>query len=126
MKTVKIFPCRGAWVAQSVKHQALSQVMISQFVGLSPTSSSALTVQNLLGILSLSPSLSVPPQLVLSLSLSKTNKLLKIYIYFQVNKNIKFIASRPTLHIADLHIDLHIAEFRYNLIQDTILSISFA
>ena len=31
----------GAWVAQSVKHSTLAQVMISQFVSLSPTSGCA-------------------------------------------------------------------------------------
>ena len=30
--------CRGAWVAQLVKHQTLAQVMISLLVGLSPAS----------------------------------------------------------------------------------------
>ena len=37
----------GAWVAQSVKHLTLAQVMISRFVGLSPTSGSVLTAQSL-------------------------------------------------------------------------------
>ena len=52
----------GSWVAQSVKCTAFgsAQVMISQFVGLSPTSGSMLTVWRLLGILSLSLSLHPP------------------------------------------------------------------
>ena len=47
-----------------------AQVMISRFVGSNPASGSAQTVQSLLGI-SLSPSLSAPPQLARSLSLSR-------------------------------------------------------
>ena len=61
----------GARVAQSVKHRTLAQVMISQFVGLSPASGSVLTAQSLEpAFVSVSPSLSAPP---LSLSLSKIN-----------------------------------------------------
>ena len=37
----------GACVAQSVGRPTLAQVMISQFVGLSPTSGSVLTAQSL-------------------------------------------------------------------------------
>ena len=44
--------------------------MLSLFVGLSPASGSALTMQSLLRILSLSLTLSAPPLLILSLSLS--------------------------------------------------------
>ena len=56
---------RGAWVAQSVKRPTSAQVMISQFVGLSPLSGSVLTAY------SLKPALdSVSPSLSLSLSLS--------------------------------------------------------
>ena len=57
----------GAWVAQSAKLSISAQVMISRLVGLSPESGSVLTVQSLLGILSLP--LSAPPPFVLSLSL---------------------------------------------------------
>ena len=74
---------RGAWVAQSVKHLTSAQVMISQFVGLSPVSGSVLTAQSLLGILSLPLSLCPSPAckrvLVLSLkinTLKKKNRLL--------------------------------------------------
>ena len=53
---------RGAWVAQSVKHLTLAQVMISQFVGSSPASGSVLTAQSLEPSLdSVSPSLSSLP-----------------------------------------------------------------
>ena len=54
---------RGTWVAQLVKHPTSAQVMICQFMGLSPTLGSVLTVQSLLGILTLSLclSLSLPP-----------------------------------------------------------------
>ena len=41
---------RGAWVAQSVERPTSAQIMISWFVGLSPMSGSALTVQNLIEI----------------------------------------------------------------------------
>ena len=43
--TIKDLNCRGAWVAQSVGHATLAQVVISQSVGLSPTSGSVLSVQ---------------------------------------------------------------------------------
>ena len=59
-----------AWVAQSVEHLTLAQVMISQFVSLSPALGSVLTAQSLEPALdSVSPFLSVPPLLTLSLSL---------------------------------------------------------
>ena len=49
---------RGAWVAQSVKRPALAQVMISWFVGSSPTLGSVLTAQSLEPVSdSVSPSL---------------------------------------------------------------------
>ena len=63
------------WLSQlSVQLSISAQVMISRFVGLSPTSGPVLIAPSLLGILS--PSLSVPPLLTLSLSLSpsKINK----------------------------------------------------
>ena len=60
---------KGAWVAPSVQRLTLAQVIISRFVGWSPTSGSVLTAWSLLGVLALS-SLSAPPLLVLSLSLS--------------------------------------------------------
>ena len=60
---------RGAWGAQSVKHLTLAQVMVLWFVGLSPTSGSVLTAQSLEPALdSVTPSLSAPPLLTLSLS----------------------------------------------------------
>ena len=59
---------RGASVAQSVERPTLAKVMILRFMGSSPTSGSALTAQNLLGILS--PSLSAPLLLIYSRSLS--------------------------------------------------------
>ena len=61
-----------AWVAQSVKRLTSAQVMISQFVGLSPLSSSVLTAQSQEPASdSVSPSLSAPPLLVLCLFLSQ-------------------------------------------------------
>ena len=62
-------------MAQLVERLALAQVMISQFVGSSPTSGSALTAQSLEPALdSVSPSLSAPPPLMLCLSLSLSQK----------------------------------------------------
>ena len=53
----------GAWVAQSVKRLSSAQVVISRFMGSSPTSGSMLTAQSLLQILcpSPAPSLEAPP-----------------------------------------------------------------
>ena len=71
----------GAWVAQSVKHLTLAQVMISQFVGSNPTLGSVLTAQSLEPAsdsvslsLSASPPLMLAHALSLSLSLSLKNK----------------------------------------------------
>ena len=63
-------------MAQSVKCPTSAQVMISRFVGSSPTSGSVLTAQSLEPAFnSVSPSLSAPPLLspCLSRSLSKIN-----------------------------------------------------
>ena len=66
------------WVAHSVKRLTSAQVMISWFVGLSPTSGSVLTAQSLEPASdSVSPSLCLSPVHALSLSLSKINKHLK-------------------------------------------------
>ena len=63
---------RGTWVTQSVKCPTLAQVMITQFMGSSPALGSVLTVQNLEPASdSVSPSLSVPPPHILSLTLKK-------------------------------------------------------
>ena len=60
-------------MAQSVKHPTPAQAMISQSVGSSPASGSALTAQSLEPALdSVSPSLSAPPHSC-SVSLSKIN-----------------------------------------------------
>ena len=56
----------GAWVAQSVQCPTSAQVIISQFVSLSPASGSVLTAQSLEPVPDfVSPSLSVPPLLAL-------------------------------------------------------------
>ena len=61
---------RKHWVAQSVKLLTLAQVMISRFMGLSPTSGPVLTAQSLEPALDfVSSSLSAPLPLLLSLSL---------------------------------------------------------
>ena len=66
-------------MAQSVESPTSAQVMISQFVGSSPTWGSVLTAPSLEPASdSVSPSLSPPPPLSLSLSLSKINKQIKI------------------------------------------------
>ena len=51
----------GAWVAQSVKHPILAQVVISRFVSWSPVSGSVLTAQ---GLEPASDSVSPIPQLL--------------------------------------------------------------
>ena len=62
---------RGTRVAQSVKQLTSAQVMISQFVSLSPASGSVLLAQSLEPASDfVPPSLSAPPPLVLCLSLS--------------------------------------------------------
>ena len=64
-----------AWVAQAVKCPTPAQVKISRFVGSSPALGSVLTAQRLeLTLVSVSPSLSAPPLLVLCLFLSLKNK----------------------------------------------------
>ena len=65
----------GAWVAQSVKRPTSAWVVISRFVGSSPTSGYVLTARSLEPASdSVSPLLSAPPLLVLCLSLSLKNK----------------------------------------------------
>ena len=66
-------------MVQSVKHLTSAQVMVSQFVSLSPASGTVLTARSLEPASdSVSASLSAPPPLVfclsLSLCLSKINK----------------------------------------------------
>ena len=66
---------RGAWVAQSVERPTLDQVIISQFMSLSPTLGSVLTPGSLEPASdSVSLSLSAPPLFVCALSLSLKNK----------------------------------------------------
>ena len=61
----------GAWLAQSVEHPTLAQVMISLSMSSSPTSGSVLTAQSLETVSdTVSPSLSAPPPFMLCLSLS--------------------------------------------------------
>ena len=62
---------RGVWVAQSVERPTSAQVMISQFLGLSPTSGSVLTAQSLE---SASNSMCVSLSASFLLVLSKINK----------------------------------------------------
>ena len=62
-------------MAQLVKSLTLSQVMISQYVSSSPVSGFVLTAQSLEPASdSVSPSLSAPPPLTLSLSASQKKK----------------------------------------------------
>ena len=68
---------QGALVAQSVKHLTSTLVMISQFVCLSPASVCVLIAQSLDPDLdSVSPSLSSPFPLTLSLSLKNKQTLI--------------------------------------------------
>ena len=63
---------RGAWVAQLVRRLTSAQVMISQFVSLSPAMGSVLTAQSLEPTSdSVSPPLSTPPLLMLCVSVSQ-------------------------------------------------------
>ena len=70
---------RGAWVAQSVEHPTLAQVMISWFVSLSLTSGSVLMARSLVtaSILCLPLSLPLPRSWSVSLCLSKMDKRFK-------------------------------------------------
>ena len=62
----------GTWVAQLAQHPTSAQVMISQFVGLSPASGSVLMAQSLEPASdSVSPSLSDLPLFMLCLSLTQ-------------------------------------------------------
>ena len=62
-------------MAQSVERLTLAQVMILQLTSLSPASGSVLTAQSLEPASdSVSPSLSAPPLLAFSLTLSLKNK----------------------------------------------------
>ena len=68
-------------MAQLPKHPTLAQVMISQFVGSSPVSGSVLIAQSLEPASdSVSPSLSAPHLLTLSLSLSVSKINIKIFL----------------------------------------------
>ena len=65
---------RGTWVARSVKRPTLDFDLMVRFMTLSPVSDSVLTVQSLLGTLSLP----LPCACVLSLSLSLSLKINKL------------------------------------------------
>ena len=66
---------RDSWVAQSAKRPTSAQVMISRSVGSSPASGSVLTAQTLEPASdSVSPPLSAPPLLILSVCLSVSLK----------------------------------------------------
>ena len=72
---------QGRLGGSAVKWPTLAQVMILQFVSSSPTSGSVLTAQSLEPASdSVSPSLSAPP--LLALSLSKINKHIKKKFFF--------------------------------------------
>ena len=64
-----MFSYRGAWVAQWVKRPTSAQVMISQFVSLSPAL--LLSGQSTLRIFCLSPSLPLTHSCSLSLKMDK-------------------------------------------------------
>ena len=78
----------GAWVAQSVGHLTSVQVMMSQFMGSSPTSGSMLTAQSLEPDSdSVFPSLSAPSLLMLCFCLSEID--IK-HFFFQKKKKMKY------------------------------------
>ena len=69
-----------AWVVQSVTCPTSAQVTVSWLMSSTPMSGSVLTAQSLeLASDSVSPSLSVPPLLTFSLSLSKIKILKKCF-----------------------------------------------
>ena len=71
----RMYDSRGAWVARSVTHPTLVQVMILRFVSSSPALGSVLTAQSLEPVLdSVSPSLSLPLPCSCSASLRLKNK----------------------------------------------------
>ena len=75
-------------MAQSVKGPTPAQVVISQFMGSSPTLGSALTVQSLEPASgSVSPSLSAPPLLEHALSLSLSLSVSLCLSLSKVNKH---------------------------------------
>ena len=77
---------------QSVGRLTSAWVMISQYVGSSPASGSVLTAQSLEPASdSVSPSLSAPPPLTLSLSLSKINIKKRNFSYSSALLNRKMI-----------------------------------
>ena len=66
----------GAWVAQLVKHPTSAQIMISQFLSLSPALGSVLTAESLeLASDSVSPSLCSSPTRALSVSKINVKKI---------------------------------------------------
>ena len=74
MLYLKMYDCWGAWMAQLVRRPTSAQVMISQFMSLSPALGSVLTAQSLEPASdSVSPSL-CPSPLALCLSLFLKNK----------------------------------------------------
>ena len=86
----------GAWVAQSVERLTSAQVMISQSVGLNPTSDSVLTAQSLESASdSVSPSLSTPPLLMLSKINVKKNFFNKICVRIYAN----FVNKKKSLSV---------------------------
>ena len=74
-------------MAQSVKYLTLAKVKISWFMGSSPALGSVMTAQSLEPASdSVSPSLSAPPTLVLSLSLSHTHTKINIKKFKSLSK----------------------------------------
>ena len=73
MKVIKVAK-RGTWVAQSVGRGTLAQVMISQFMGSSPSSGSVLTARSLEPASDPVSPLSAPPPLTRTLALALKNK----------------------------------------------------
>ena len=83
---------RGVWVVQSVKCSTSAQVMISGFMGSSPSLASVLTAQSLESALdSVSLSLCPSPARALFSPPSKMNKLKKIFFKGEISVNNRSI-----------------------------------
>ena len=85
-------------MAQSVKRPTSAQVMISQFVSLSPASGSGLTAQGLEPASdSVSPPPSAPPLLMLCVSLSLNNKQMLKKVFRKTKAVVKILKSQKSV-----------------------------
>ena len=88
------------WVAQSVRCPTLAQVMISQFIGLSPALGSVLTAQILEPASDyVFPPLSAPPSLMLCLSLKSKQTLQKKKVRGNFRNNRAELLISNSIHL---------------------------